>query len=219
MELDDFKAAWTRLELRMDGAEALALDSWRECRLDRSRASLRRFGLAQLIELAVWIAMTAVAATFWIEHRHTPHLLATGLALHAYGIAAIWTAATRALLAARVHYSDSVLVMQRRVAQLRRFATVSTIVLILPWWCLWLLAVMAGAKLLLGIDLYAQAPSWILANLLFGVLAMAASGWLARRWAARPPKAAWARRVIDDIAGNNLRKAQRQLDEIVRFDS
>lgn len=229
MELDELKtawrrldteldAAWTRLELRADGLEALALQEHRERGIDRSRAALRRFGLAQLLELLVWIVMVVVAASFWFDHRHTPHLLAAGLVLHAYGIAAIWVSATRALLAAGVYYTAPVLDIQRRLARLQRFTTVSTVALGLPWWCLWLVATMVGARLWLGIDLYAAAPGWLLATLGFGVLAMAGSVWLAVRWTKHPPASPRLRAMIDDLSGCNLRRARQRLDEIERFE-
>lgn len=229
MELDELKAVWNRLDeelnsawdrvdLRVDGIEALASQDWRERRVDRSRASLRWFGWAQLVEMAIWIAMVIIAAPFWIDHRDTPHLLAAGLVLHVYGVAAIWAAATRALLAARVYFTAPVLDIQRRLARLRRFTTVSTVALGLPWWCLWLVATMVAAKAWLGVDLYAVAPDWIHATLAFGVIGMAGSIWLARRWVHRPPAHPWLRRMIDDLAGCNLRRARQQIDEIERFE-
>lgn len=216
-QLDELKAAWMRLESRVDAAEAMALDSWSRPRIEHSRSAVRRFGGWQVAELVAWIVFTAFAATFWVEHRETPHLLAAGLSLHAYGIAAIWAAATRALLAARVHSGDSVVVMQRRLAQLRRFATISTVALVLPWWCLWWVATLVGVQWWIGLDLYAAAPAWTHANLAFGLLAIGASSWLARRWARTPPRAAWLRRIIDDIAGRNLRRARQQLEEVEQF--
>ena len=229
MELDDLKsawsrldtdlnAAWTRFDLRADGVEALALQNRRERGVDRSRASLRRFGLAQLVEMAIWIALVVVAASFWFDHRHTPHLLAAGLLLHVYGIAAIWASVTRALLAAGVYYTAPVLDIQRRLARLRRFTTISTVALGLPWWCLWLVATMVGAKLWFGIDLYAAAPDWILATLGFGVVAMVGSVWLAVRWAKRPPTNPRLLGMIEDLAGCNLRSAEARIDEIERFE-
>jgi len=214
-ELD---AAWTRLDLRADALEALALQERRERDIGHSRASLRWFGLAQLLELLLWIVMVVVAASFWFDHRHTPHLLAAGLVLHAYGIAAIWASATRALLAAGVYYTAPVLDIQRRLARLQRFTTVTTVALGLPWWCLWLVATMVGARLWLGIDLYTAAPGWVLATLGFGVLAMGASVWLALRWARHPPASPRLRAMIDDLSGRNLRRARRRIEEIEAFE-
>ncbi|MGQ4661036.1 hypothetical protein [Lysobacter sp. F6437] len=229
MELDEMKsawnrldaeldAAWTRLDLRADGIEALVLQDRRERGIGRGRASLRHFGLAQLVEMAIWIAMVIVAASFWYDHRATPHLLAAGLALHVYGIAAIWSAATRALLAAGVYYTAPVVDIQRRLARLRRFTTVTTVALGLPWLCLWLVATMVGAKLWMGVDLYAAAPGWVVSTLAFGAVAMAGSVWVAVRWSRHPPTRPWLRAMIDDLAGCNLRRAGRQLDEIERFE-
>ena len=59
MELDELKTAWrnldtelnatwNRLDLRLDGVEALALQDRYERGIGRSRASVRLFGLAQI---------------------------------------------------------------------------------------------------------------------------------------------------------------------------
>src|SRR5690606_11189357 len=168
---------WTQVDLRADGLEALALEERRARRLDRSRVSLRRFGVWQLVEALVWIAMVVVAATFWVDHQDTPHLLAAGLVLHAYGIAAIWASVTRALLAGGVYYTGPVLDIQRRLARLQRFTTVSTIALGLPWWCLWLVATLVGAKLWPGGDRYAGAPGGGAGTHGCGVAAVAGSVW------------------------------------------
>lgn len=217
MELDEMKAAWARLERRLDATDARLIGEAQQRVLDRGRRSLRRFGWAQLLEIVAWALLIAVAAPFWVEHRATPHLLAAGLALHAYGIAAIWSAATRALLAARLYRTRPVVDMQRRLGQLRRFTTISVVLLGLPWWCLWLVALQVALMRWTGVDLYLVAPAWFQLTLATGVAGMAASLWLARRWSERPPRARWLQRMIDDLSGCNLRRAQRQLDEAASF--
>lgn len=217
-ELQRLKAAWQRQELHLEGIEALALLAWREPRRQQVQRRLRRFGIGQLLWLLAWIGVVAFAAGFWVEHRQTPHLLAAGLALHAYGIAAIWVSATRALLAARLHATGPVLEQLRQLARLRRFTTVSEVALGLPWWCLWLVAAQVAVYRWLGVDLYAAAPRWFGLTLAFGAAAMVASLWLARRWARRPPATPWLRRTIDDLSGCNLARAQAQLREIERFE-
>ncbi len=218
MELEQLKATWNRLELRLDGAEALALQAWREPRQHRVQRELRRFGFYQAAWLLLWIGVVVFAAGFWIDHRNVPHLLAAGLVVHLYGIAAIWVTATRALLVARLHATAAVLQQLRRLAQLRRFTAISEVALGLPWWCLWLLALQLGMMALLGVDLYAAAPHWFQATLAFGVVAMVASLLLARRWAAHPPRQRWLRGMIDNLSGCNLARAQAQLEEIARFE-
>ncbi|WP_305806135.1 hypothetical protein [Stenotrophomonas sp. YIM B06876] len=218
MELEQLKAAWNRVEQRLDAAEALALQAWREPRQQRLQRELRRFGLVQGLWLLAWLAVVVLAAGFWVHHRHVPHLLVAGVLIHLYGIAAIWVAATRLLLAARLHATGTVLDQLRRLAQLRRFTTISEVALGLPWCWLWLPALQVGMMASVRIDLYAAAPRWFLATLASGLLAMAASVLLARRWAAQPPRQPWLRAMIDHLSGHALARAHSQLQEIARFE-
>jgi hypothetical protein len=212
MQLDDLKTAWARQAQRLDQVEALALDAWREPRRRDVRKRLRAFGRWQLLWLIVWIVVTALAATFWIEHRQVPHLLLTGLAFHLYGIAAIWVSITRALLAARLQLTQ-VPVMQQltRLAQLRRFTAITELALGLPWFCLWLLATQWLCVQWWGLDLYAMAPRWFIATLGVGFLLAVAGGALARWVLHRQPT---PHRWPDALAGRSLARAQQELRDL-----
>jgi hypothetical protein len=215
MELEQLKAAWASQAQRIDQLEASALQAWREPRLRDIRRRLRWFSGMQLAWLLVWIAVTAMAASFWIEYRQVPQLLLTGLAFHLYGIAAIWVSITRALLAMRIERSDAPVLLQlQRIAQLRRFTALGELALGLPWFCLWLLATQWLCVRWLGLDLYAAAPVWFVATLGFGMVAMLGSGVLARWALRRLPVTHGLRRWLEGLSGQSLAHAQRQLREL-----
>lgn len=218
-ELDDLRQAWSRMAARQDAMEARMHDDRVDRRCHDSRVALRRGMALRALELVAWVLFVVWAATFWVGHRHTPHLLAIGVMLHVYGIAAIWSAATQLLYTARIQRFDApVTVLQRRLARLRRFRFVSTLLLGLPWWWLWLLLPLAVLTSLTGIDLYAAAPVWIWANLAFGTVGIAASLWLARHLSQRPTRSAFLQRIVDDMSGRSLLAASRSLEEIDRFE-
>lgn len=219
MELDDLKQAWTRLEARQDALDLRLLQADRDRVLHGARRSMRH-GLAWVaLELLAWIIFVAWAASFCVDHRHVPHLLVMGLVLHVYGIAAIWSCATQCFLIARIQQFDApVLVQQRRMAQLRRFRFYSTLVLVLPWWCLWLVVTLVALQSFAGVDLYAVGQRWVWINLAFGALGICASLWMARRTANRPTRSAFMQRLVDDMSGRNLLRASQQLDEVARFE-
>ena len=102
--------------------------------------------------------------------------------------------------------------------ELEAFRAISTLALGPPWWVLWIVATMVGAKWWLGIDLYAESPQWIQWSLGASVLGMAASVALARRLADRQTSSPLLRNVIDDLAGCSLLRARRRLDEIAQFE-
>jgi len=215
MELEELKSAWAQQAQRIEQLEIHALQAWREPRQQALRRKLRWFSGMQLAWLLAWIVLTVLAASFWIENRHVPQQLLTGLAFHLYGIAAIWVAVTRALLAMRIDGSDApVLAQQLRLAQLRRFTAFTELGLGLPWFCLWLLALQWFCVQRLGLDLYAMAPGWFMATLGVGVVAMLAGVGVAR-WAVRHlDERHWLRRGLDNLSGQSLARAQRQLREI-----
>lgn len=220
MELDELKQAWARMDLRQDGMEALLRGDYRDRRMDRTRSILRRSLAGCAVELVVWFAFTVFVASFWVDHRHVTHWLVMGLLLHAYGIAAIWSSATQLFLLSRIYLFDApVLVLQRRLAQLRRFRFYSTLLLGLPWWCLWLLATAVGMQWLAGVDLYAGAsPAWFWVTLGLGAIGIGASLWLARRLAGRPIRSPMLRDMVENMSGCSLLRASRQLDELALFE-
>jgi hypothetical protein len=218
MELDDLKVAWARLEQRVESAEALAFSDHKERKLDKSRSALRGLGWGQAVHCLLWIGLVAIVAPFWIEHRHVPHLLIAGLALHVYGVVTIYAGVTQLLLIARTYYTAPVVIYQRRLAELHRFRVISSLAIGLPWWILWVVATVVGAKWWLDVDLYAQSPGWIHVALGIGVAGLVLSLWAARRFAERPPQSLMLRRMVDDLAGRSLLRAIRQLDEIARFE-
>jgi hypothetical protein len=219
MELDELKQAWARMEIRQEGMEELLRQDFRDRRMEKSRASMRRTLWWLGLEVVGWIVFVVWVASFWVAHRHTPHLLLMGLLLHVYGIAAIWSCATQLFLLARIYLFDApVLVLQRWLAQLRRFRVYSTLALGLPWWCLWLLVTLVAIADFGGVDLYAAGAGWIWANLAVGLVGIGVSVWLARRFAGRPVRSRFLQRIVDDMSGRNLLSASRQLDEIARFE-
>ena len=218
MELDDLKPALAALADRMDAVELELRRSRADSRVGHARRVLRRLGWCQAIVVAIWIVVVATIAPFWIEHRRVPHLLAAGLVLHAYGIAAIWVSAVQLLLAARTYHTAPVVLFLRRMSELQRFRAVSSFALGVPWWILWLLATMVGAQWLLGVDLYARSPLWIQWSLAIGAAGMAVTVWMVRRLDDTPRRPRWIWRMLDDLAGQNLRRAGRELDELARFE-
>lgn len=219
MELDEMKLAWAKLDQRQADIEAMIHKEHSGRHLDKFRAAMRLEMLLRGVEIVVWIAFVVFVATFWVAHRHTTHLLLIGLGLHVYGIAAIWSNATQLLFLSRIYLFDApVLVQQRRLAQLRRFRVYSTLSLGLPWWFLWLIIPLVVLTAVSGEDAFAGGAGWIGANMAVGAAGLGASVWLAHRLSQRPIKSPLLRRLVEDMSGCGLRRAERQMQEIARFE-
>jgi len=213
MDLDEMKRTWATMTDRLDVLEAAISRD----RLARARAALRWTSVSDLLELIAAILLVSLVAPFWIRHRATPHLLVAGLVLHAYGIAVIWAVAVRVLLVGRIYYTRPVLVIQQRLATLRRFRVRASLALGLPWWLLWVPCAMVVAYACCGVDLYARSPAWVVLSLAVGVVGIIASlvlaRWLAGRALASPLLARW----VDNLAGHGLRRASEELAELAAF--
>lgn len=218
MDNDEMKQLWTQLqacEARIEGH--LQSESARRGR-HAVRGALRWSLAAGWLELVVWIAFTALAATFWVQHRGELRWLAIGLVLHAYGIAGIWACATRLLLTTRIHLFDApVTIQQRRLSELRRFQVCSTLALGLPWWCLWLPVALAIARQWGGVDGFAAGSNWFWVTMSVGVVGMLWSLWLARRVAARQRRSPFWQRIVDDLSGRSLARATREMEAVAAF--
>jgi hypothetical protein len=214
MDLDELKPAWIALERRLAEGEALTRQLLRETRLRRVHSALRCLAWGQTLQLAIGIGIAVIAGPFWIEHRHIPHLLVAGLLMHLYGVAMIAFSAGQLLFIARLDHAAPVVTLQRRLAAARRLRLCAQLWLGLPWWALWVVATVVGARRWTGVDIYGP---WVLDAVGIGVVGMALTLWLPRRFAHTPRGARFIQRRLDDLTGRSLVRATRELDEIARF--
>ena len=216
MELDDLKAEWQALNAQMERQTALNSRMFKEGRMEKARHGLRPLAWGEAIGMLSGVLMMLVSASFWTNHRHVPHLLITGLLMHAYGLALVLFGARMQYLISHMDYAAPVLEIQRQLGQLRRFYAAGGMWLGMPWFVLWVPFMEMFFKGLFGADLYANAPSVIYSGLASGI-----TGWLLVlifiRWARKRP--ALAQRVDTFWAGGSLTRSQRMLDEIEKFES
>ena len=217
MELEDLKTAWEQLEHRVEVAE-VQLQEYREQRTAGAlRRVLMRMTAGQAIQAVLSVMAITVAGPFWIQHRSILHLLIAGLALHIYGVILICSCVLQILLIGQIYYTESVVMCQRKTLEFQRLRVVSSLVLGLPWWILWIPATMVGAERFMGADLYQASPGWIQLSLVIGLCGIAASIGIARRLAAHPPQSKTLRNVINSLSGCSLARTIRQFEEIQRF--
>jgi len=216
MELDDMKSAWLALDRRLQTQEALNLHAFREGRLDRLRASLRPLAAGQAIQLAAGVLLALVFASFWVEHRATPHLLVTGLLLHIYALMFIVFAARDLYMIQRIDYAAPVLDIQRRLAELRAGRIRVALIFGAVGCFLWVPLVLWLFYVVLGLDIYVANPYVVYGFVASGVGCVALMVALIR-WSRSPRRARIAKALEDNAAGRSVSKAQRFLDEIAAF--
>ncbi len=218
MELDDFKLAWQTLDRRLERHNALNLQLLRDSRLERLRRGLRPLKWGQAVQILIGIAGALLFAPFWIAHRHEPALLASGLVMHLYCLALIIFGAVIEGQIARINYAAPVLEIQCRLLRLRRIYTVGgALFLGLPWWFLYVPLMIVLVAIASGANLLHTAPSFVYGGLAVGLLGLLASAGI-YRWSHRPERARLGRMLDDSMAGGSIRRAQRALDELARFE-
>ncbi|HTE56824.1 MAG TPA: hypothetical protein VK698_38485 [Kofleriaceae bacterium] len=217
MELDDIKSAWQALDRRLERQHALGLRLFTEGRVTAAKARLGWFIAGKWLQLALALALTIFAATFWIAERGHAALMLSGIALHVYGVALAISGVMELLLAIRIRYATPVVTLQRYLAHLRAWRGCMMPWLGLSHWLLWVPATLIGFRVTTGVDLWAHAPRVVISFLVAGSVGLAATLWLIHASPAR-----LRRRVRDYLdrtnAGCAILGAQGALDEIARFE-
>lgn len=216
MEMNELTAAWKSLEQKLERDNSLHLALLRERRLDRARSSLRPLAMGQVMQIAMGGAVMLLAAALWSTRPAALPVIVAGIIVHAYGIGCIITAALTVAAMHRIGYTESVVSVQSKLARVRRAYVASSIVAGLTWWFLWIPLLMVLAALV-GVDLYAHAPSVVWIGVAIGVAGCLLMLWL--YLLSRSESHPRLRKAVDDaVFGRSLMKAQAQIDEITRFE-
>ena len=213
MEFDDIKSAWQTLEARLARQDRLQLELLRERRHDQARRNLRPLYLGLSLQMLLGIALVVLGVGCWKHNLHAPGLLATGIALHAFGILNIAFAGIIAGIAAGNDHGAPVLAIQKRLRLLLRLQVLNSNLCGAPWWVMWVLVVIGFAGL--SPERVADAtPAWIWISLALGVVGTLATwAWAAK--AARRSGGLYAR--MDDGA-DGIRRSLRLFDDLDRFE-
>ncbi|SEW02807.1 hypothetical protein [Luteibacter sp. 329MFSha] len=200
MEFDELKAGWSALDERVAAEAPGEIAAGRDGGV---RAELRPLVVGQWVQVTAGLLLAVAAGSFWFDHRHVPSLLVTGLSLHAYGVAMVVAAARNLYLAARVDDAAPVLMLQRRVAELRAWRLREG-----RWFgvlgCFMWVAVIVWGFALLGVDIVAARPAFV-GSLLVAAVACLVVFLVVAHLKGLPE-------------GSSLRRARSRLAEIERFE-
>lgn len=215
MELDELKTAWQTLDRRLQQHNAINLQLFKDRKLDKARSSLRPLFWGQIAQMLFGLCFIALGLSFWTQHTDVPYLMAAGIIVHAYGVVSIIMAGvTMGLM--RIDHASPVVAIQKQIGRLRRAYIANGMIVGLAWWLFWipLLMVLVG---LIGVDIYARAPSVIWIGVATGIAGLLATWWF-HRWSHQPKRAEFGKRLDDSAAGGSIRKTQQILDEIAQFE-
>jgi len=216
MELDELKSAWQILDKKISREYTISLASYHERKLEQARSSLQPLRRGQIIQLLAGCGVLIFAVLLWSTKPTAISVIVAGVVVHLYGIASIGFAGVVLGGIHGIDYSEPVLEIQQKLAKVRKAYILGGIFLGLPWWFLWVpfLMVLAGLG---GVNLYANAPSFVWINLGVGALGLVATWCLYSysRDMSRPRLNRW---VDNAITGRSLRRVQQLLEELRKFE-
>jgi hypothetical protein len=217
MEIDEMKQAWQTLDRRLEEQSALSGHLFRESRVEKAERGLRPMIWRMRLQVLFGIAFIVLGAVAWSGHLHVPIVLASGLAMHLYGILMIIAAGRTLLLIRGIDYAAPVLEIQQAIARIRQFHLRCHLWLGNAWWFLWMPAVVDGwIAAGLPMQFVERAMPMYVWGTVIGIVGLAIMIGLDRFVAARPALAA----KLDYYGGfsRELQKVSAFLDEIARFE-
>lgn len=217
MEFDDMKAAWQTLDRRLEQQHALNLQLFRDSRADKARSELRPLFWGHIVQIFSGVLMILLGVSVWSSHREVTNLLVSGIIVHVYGVLVIMLAGTTIGMIKRLDYSAPVLMIQKKLLQLRRFYVLSGKIVGLSWWVFWIPFTTTLLAWLFGVDLLANVPSLVTWWVPIGIVGIFATIGL-HRWARRSGHARLLKFMDNSMTGSSLRKAQSILEEIRQFE-
>ena len=216
MNPDDFKTAWQALDRKLQLDNALRLHELRGKTMDKTRGSLRPLFGGHVAQILFGIPFILLAALLWMSQPAHASTVVAGVLVHAYGVLTIICAGVVLGQISKIDYAKPVLEIQKQLLRTRTYYIRSGMLAGLPWWFLWIsiLQVLAGLG---DVDLLAKAPGLVWSGYGIGAAGLLATWWF-HRWARRPERAAFGRKMDDSLTGGSLRKALAQVDELARFE-
>lgn len=171
---------------------------------ERLRRRLRLFSLAQGLQLLAGVAIVLMAGPWWVRHWGEWHLVAYGVAIHAWGLALLIIALVQLMLAWLLDYSKPLATVQRQLLRLRRVRVWGERWLLVAGFAVWMPLVFAGLATF-GLDVWELRPSVVWFNLAFALALSGGVAWYSLRCRERFER---------DALGRSLRAAQAELDEL-----
>lgn len=209
------KLAWEALNQQMKRDSAINLAIYTHQKLVTARSTLRPLFWGQMLQMFFGIAFLLLAVALWSTKPHAASVIIAGVVIHLYGIGCILAAAIVMGAIHNIDYSGSVLGIQEKLARVRRAYIISGLVCGLTWWFLWIPVLMVLLALV-GVNLYAHAPSMIWGSMAVGVVGLAGMLWLYAY--SRKPGHDRLRRFVDQaMVARSLQRAQAQLNEVRQF--
>jgi hypothetical protein len=219
MELQELQERWLEQERRLEENQALTLQLARGLRADQTKGALRRLFYSGWIELIMDLAFLVILVSYitevlWQPRYSLPAIILLGLSV-----------AMTSLLVRQLHllhgldYSAPVVKLQRELERLKilRVTEVKWILLLSP--ALWPPIFVVFTHGILGLDPYLLVnATWLLVNVLFGIIASALLWGLAHYVSRRHSESPWLVWLRRNMAGEQIKAAENVLAQYTAFE-
>jgi hypothetical protein len=217
---EEFLAQWRAQSARVDELIRINQRLLLAQALRPVRASLRWSRAGDVFEAVLALPCLLGTGSFIGAHFFEARFLVPGLALHLWFIAVLVVAINRFVRKAAIQYDAPVLTLQRQIETLQAFTLralrVTFVSALIVWGApLWIVL----ARGLAGWDVYAWPGATVLLEVLGTTVALALlTVGICAYCAPRIERMPWLRRLARDLAGHNLRVAQKRLAQIARME-
>jgi hypothetical protein len=219
MDLDELKTKWAEQDRKIGESLRLNRLLLSEVRLNRSQSALRRAAWLTGLHAALWVVCLVALGNFGYGEIAEPRFVIAAAALGVYAIGMLNCLIRQVAMAGQIDYGEPVAAIQRKVEALRilRIRTTQWGVLIgLVAWVPFAIVVM---KWLWDVDAYAVPGGvWLAANVAFGLAMIPLAVWVSKKYGDRMERSSAGRRILRDLAGDNLNAAAAFLGTLAEFE-
>lgn len=219
MNLENLRNQWTDYDQKLEASLRLNREVLRDSVLGKTHSALQRLTRSIVIELFIGLATAIVLGLFIGDHLDEPLFLAPAILLHVFVIFQIAFNGYQWERLRNLDFNAPIPTVQHKLAKLRvqRIQVTKWTLWLAP--LLWVPLLIVALKGLFGVNVYAIFSTlWLVVNVLFGIAMIPLMIWVAKRYADRMDRSPRIQRLMDDIAGSDLKLATAFLDDLARFE-
>jgi hypothetical protein len=216
VDLDELKQIWTEHDKKLDESIRLNRELLRVTNIKGTRSALQRLIFFHGLEAIAWLAIVMALGNFIYEHIGTLRFVWPAAAADLFAIGMFAAMIRQIVAAGQIDYGKRVIAIQKDLEKLQVLRIRTTQWAVLLGIVVWAPFAVVAAKAFLGIDDYSAA--WLWANVIFGLALIPLALWFSKRFSDRMGRSPLIQRLMKDLAGYNLDRAQVFLTQLSEFE-
>jgi hypothetical protein len=219
MDMDELRTKWAEQDRKIETGLRINRHLLRVTYLDKAQSALQRLALGMGVEAMIDLPLLIWLGSFTYEHRNQMPFFLPGLGLYLFALATLLVLIRQIAFALTIDHGGPVTQMQKQVTTLRvaRIRLTQAFFLTAP--LLWVPLLIVALKGLLGLDAYQLfGPTYLWANVAFGVAFIPFGLWAAKTFAERLGHLPFVQGILRDLAGHSLTQASGYLETLAEFE-